>query len=416
LRILLLSNLYPPHVEGGAEILAADVAGGLQKLGHELCILTSTYGVAKAQQDGNIWRTLHTAPVAHFNQRRSILSQFNQFLNYYRRYHSPANARELQRLVAALRPDVLYIWEITGIGVTSLLNVLPKIQIPIVFHLGSYWLIYASSPETEQSRLNLRKLKQLLIGTVPALPQSSFIAVSGTVKQKYVDVGFDPEHIEIIYNGIDPRFLDLPKAARKTSRDSTKVPVELLFVGRLRVEKGILVILKALDLLLNAPGSTLAETYALHLNIFGNGDKVYVDELQAFLKEKGLAHMVTFHGRVPQDELIQHYDQSDIMLVPSLWQEPFGLIIAEAMARGVPVIASNLGGPAEILTHDVDGLLVEPGNEQALALAIQQLSEHPEQRQQLVQAAQATVRERFTIARNAQRVEQHLQKAIQKKT
>src|SRR5439155_4114977 len=104
-------------------------------------------------------------------------------------------------------------------------------------------------------------------------------------------------------------------------------------------EKGILVILKALDVLVNEEGRKDTEKPFLHLNIFGTGDKTYVDELQTFLHAKDLTHIVTFHGKVPQDELIKHYDRSDIVLVPSLWREPFVLVVVEAMARELPVIA-----------------------------------------------------------------------------
>ena len=55
MRILLLSNLYPPHVLGGAEILARDYAVNLEELGHEVTVLTSSYGLPRAQQDGNTW-------------------------------------------------------------------------------------------------------------------------------------------------------------------------------------------------------------------------------------------------------------------------------------------------------------------------------------------------------------------------
>ena len=412
MRILLLSNLYPPHVQGGAEILAGDVAAGLEKLGHEILVLTSSEGLLKAQQDGSIWRTLSSAPPAHFDRRRPLWQQFNLPLNYYRRYHCPANAEELRRVIAVTQPDVLYIWEITGIGVISLLKALPDLKLPIVFHLGSYWLLYAQSPETEQSRLHFHKLKQWLIGSLPPLHWTSFIAVSATVKQQYVQGGFDAERIEVIYNGIDSRFLTLPPI--DDSRDNTRGPTQLIFVGRLRVEKGVLVILKALEQLVHESGLADKATPSLHLNIFGTGDQVYVNELERFVYEKKLTHLVTFHGRISQDELIGYYDRSHIMLVPSLWREPFGLVIAEAMARGLPVIASHVGGPAEILTHEVDGMLVEPGDERALAIAIRQLLENPEKRKHLGQAAQITVQERFTIEQNAKGVELHLLRAIQK--
>jgi glycosyltransferase involved in cell wall biosynthesis len=413
-RILVLSNLYPPFVEGGAEILAGDIAAGLERLGHDVIVLTSSHGLSKPEHDGKIWRSLQPAPHVYFDRQRSFWSQLNQAFNYYRRYHNAANARTLRQVVAATAPDILYIWEITGIGVNSLLKVLPDLNIPIVFHLGSYWLLYARSPETEQSRLRLRWLKQGLIGTVPELTWTSLIAVSATVKQEYVRSGFDPKRIEVIYNGIDPRFLTLPRSA-----SNEEEAFQLLFVGRIRVEKGILVLLKALDLLMhemNGPDllseAKHLDSPPLHLHIFGDGDETYISELKTFLHEKGLTELVTFHGKVPQDDLIQHYDSCDLMLVPSLWQEPFGLVVAEAMARGLPVIASNVGGPAEIITHEKNGLLVEAGDERALALAIRQLINDSEKRERFGQAARSTVQERFVIVENASRVEQHLHRAL----
>jgi glycogen synthase len=411
MRILLVSNLYPPYVEGGAEILARDVATELTRLGHEVLTLTSSYGLAKARKDEGVWRTLRLFPVAHFDKRRSALQQLNQLYNFYRRYHCAANARELRRVIAETKPDVLYIWEITGIGAASLMKTLSHLDIPIVFHLGSYWLLYASKPETEQSRVKASTLKQRLIGSFPIPKHASMIAVSETVKQQHVEAGIDPSRIEVIYNGIDASFLALPKAERVQSEE--KQPFQLLYVGRLRVEKGITVIFKALSLLAKDRGALQSGKLPLHLHIFGSGDKLYIDELQALLQEKALTQAVTFHGKIPQHELIAWYDRADVMLVPSLWQEPFGLVIAEGMARKLPVIASNLGGPAEILTHEVNGLLVTPGNEQELAMAIGRLMDDQALRDRLGTAARQTVEERFTIESDARLAEQRLLRAVQ---
>jgi glycosyltransferase involved in cell wall biosynthesis len=410
MRILLVSNLYPPYVEGGAEILAHDVATELTKMGHEVMTLTSSYGLVKVRKDEGVWRTLRIFPVAHFDKRRSALQQFNQLYNFYRRYHCAANARELRRVIAETKPDVLYIWEVSGIGVTSLMKTLAHLNIPIVFHLGSYWLLYASKPETEQSRMKASALKQRLIGSFPIPKHASMIAVSETVKQQHVEAGIDAARIEVIYNGIDTSFLDLPKAERAQSEE--KQPFQLLYVGRLRVEKGIAVIFKALSLLAKERDVSKSGELPFHLHIIGSGDKVYIDELQALLREKDLIRAVTFHGKIPQHELIAWYDHADVMLVPSLWQEPFGLVIAEGMARKLPVIASNSGGPAEILTHEGNGLLVTPGDEQQLAMAIGRLLDDQQLRERLGMAAHQTVEERFTIESDAKNAEQHLLRAI----
>ena len=414
MRILLLSNLYPPYVLGGAEILARDYVINLEESGHEVVVLTSSYGLPSAQQDGNIWRTLHYAPAAHFDPNRRLWRQINLLSDYYQSFHNAANVQELQRVITATKPDVLYIWEITGIGLNSMLKALNTVNLPVVFHLGNYWLHYTLSPQTEQTRLHTRWLKKMLIGRVPSLTYTSLIAVSHSVKQEYAGAGCDAERIEVIYNGIDARFLNTPRNEDENSHFTTEPKakdIQVIYVGRLSLEKGVMMILQALDILVKEQNR-----YHFHLNIFGDGDEVYIRELEAFLQQKQLVQCVTFHGKVPQDELIKHYDRSDIMLVPSIWKEPFGLVVAEAMARGLPIIASNLGGPAEIVTHDVDGLLIEPGNVQALIAAILQLSADPAKCKQLGQAARSTVQERFMIEENAKRVEQHLQRAILRKS
>ncbi len=408
MRILLLSNLYPPHVLGGAEIVARDYAVQLATLGHEVTVLTSFYGLSKPEQDGHILRTLHYTPAAHVDRGRPLWQQLGLLSDYYRYFHHPASVRELRRVIAETRPDVLYIWEITGLGMNSLLHALHDIHIPVVFHLESYWLQYALTAETGQTRLRTKQLKKLLIGNVPALHYTSIIAASEAVKQEYTAAGCDPNRIEVIYNGIDARFLDTPRSSSETDGSDE---IRLIYVGRLCDEKGVHIILKALDMLVNEQGRR-----NFHLDIFGEGDEAYVKELHAFLNEKRLSERVTFHGKVPQEQLIRAYDRATIMLIPSIWKEPFGLVVAEGMARGLPVITSNLGGPAEIVTHGVDGLLTEPGDVQAVAAAIAQLADDSALRVRLTHAARATVQERFMIEKNARRVEAHLQRAIQPET
>ena len=76
------------------------------------------------------------------------------------------------------------------------------------------------------------------------------------------------------------------------------------------------------------------------------------------------------------------------------------------------MIASNVGGPAEIITNEIDGLLVEAGNERALALAIAELINDTEKRERFGQVARSTVQVQFVIEENVRRIEQHLQQAV----
>lgn len=410
MRILLLSNLYPPDVEGGAEILAGEIAAGLIRQGHEVYVLTSSPrgGDVLRAPDQYIQRTLRLAGPVRVDHRRALWRQLDLPIHYYRRFHQPASALELRRVVAMVQPDVLYCWEITGLGVISLLQALPELRLPVVFHLGSYWLLYARSPETEESRLRARWLKRWLIGAVPALTWTSAIAVSEALKGAYVGAGFDSQRIEVIHNGAGPRFVETPPPARE---EHPATPVRLLFVGRLCREKGVMTALRALDRLTRETKRvTGAARYAL--DIAGDGDVAYAGELRAFADQAGLGDRVVFHGRVPQEKLIDLYDRADMLLNTSLWEEPFGLTTVEAMARGLPVIATRVGATPEIVVPDATGLLVAPGDEQALAGAIARLAADPARRDHLSAAARRLVEERFTMETNSERVARHLYRAV----
>lgn len=410
-RILMLSNLYPPDVEGGAEILAGDIADGLARQGHDVHVLTSSPDPSVLASHPRVRRTLRLAGPVRVDPGRPLWRQIHLPYRYYLRFHQPTNAHELRRVVAEVRPDVLYIWEITGLGVTSLLSTLPTLRLPIVFQLGSYWLLYARSPETAQSRFHAQWLKRWLIGTVPRLAWTSLIAVSGAVKEEYVRAGFDADRIEVIHNGISPRFLQTPPRRGATNPNGHSQPMRLLYVGRLCPEKGVAGAIRALGSLIAGDEAT-PDGAEFSLDIVGDGDPAYIRMLQAYVRENRLAERVTFHGRVPQDTLIEYYNRADVLLNPSLWREPFGLTTVEAMARGLPVIASRTGGTAEIITPGINGVLTAPGDEHALASAIRQLAENPAQRARMADAARRMVEEHFTIEENARRIAHHLQRTL----
>jgi len=386
MRILLLSSLYAPHIVGGAEIAARNYAEQLEKLGHEIFVLTSSYGLDAPKQEGRIWRTLRFVP-GHFWS-----------------YRYPANAVELRRVIAEVQPELLYVWEIMGLGLVPILKVLNASNIPVVYQQQSYWLLYVLKLQTGYSYVRYRWIKRLLIGAVPFPRYTSMIAVSDVVKEEHVKLGCDAKRIEVIYNGIDESFITTP-CSQEDHKEADHI--RLVYVGRLCSAKGVLVLLKAMDILVNEQKQA-----QFTLDIFGADDEEYTKKLYDFVKEKRLESAVIFHGKVRQGELIRQYDRADIVIIPSIWKEPGCAVIIEAMARGVPLIATNIGGTSEMVTHGVDGLLVEPGDEHALAATILQLAYDSSLRNKLAEASCATVKERYTVEGTARRIEQHLLKAL----
>ncbi len=115
-----------------------------------------------------------------------------------------------------------------------------------------------------------------------------------------------------------------------------------------------------------------------------------------------IAHRVTFVDHI--EDLSWVWSALTVLVVPS-WQEAFSIVLIQAMAAGLPVIASRVGGPAEIITHGVTGWLVPPREIQPLAEAIERLLDEAPLRERLGRAARAEVRQRFDRSRIIERIE-----------
>jgi glycosyltransferase involved in cell wall biosynthesis len=161
--------------------------------------------------------------------------------------------------------------------------------------------------------------------------------------------------------------------------------------------------LKRVELLLRAVPLVLAAEPQASFVVIGGGDPTfeadYPAELHALADEFGITDAVTFTGHVADaGALIDDLD----LLVNTAQREPFGLIYLEGMARRVAVVAPRSGGSAEIIRHEVDGLLVDEADVDQLAAAIAALLRDPARRQRMGAAGRERVLEHFTVARMAQ--------------
>jgi glycosyltransferase involved in cell wall biosynthesis len=130
--------------------------------------------------------------------------------------------------------------------------------------------------------------------------------------------------------------------------------------------------------------------------LFGEYD--YAASLRDLASELGVSDRVEFVGFVPA--VGTELARLDVLVVPSLVPEGFGLTVIEGMAAGLPVVAPDAGGPADIVTDGVDGVLVPPGDAVALASALRRLASDPPTRQRLGDAARRRAAD-FTPARSA---------------
>jgi D-inositol-3-phosphate glycosyltransferase len=177
----------------------------------------------------------------------------------------------------------------------------------------------------------------------------------------------DRQRVVIQPNLVDLRDLSCVAALRR-ARDFG-CPLRLLIVTRLDAIKGVDVAIRAL--------AELTQERAV-LRILGQGDEHYVEHLHHLARRMGVSDRIEWGGMVPRDRLPEEYENADMLLVPSRY-ETFGVVIVEAMAAGLPVIASNVGGIPDVVKGGCCARLVQADNPAALARAIRELSENPEE-------------------------------------
>ena len=180
-----------------------------------------------------------------------------------------------------------------------------------------------------------------------------------------------PGHYDIIPNGIDLEHFspDVPPVD-----EFCDGKLNLLFVGRLEPRKGLNYLLKAYQRVgQEIPGSRLI--------IVGPGTRLR-RKYKRQVKREDLKD-VTFAGYVPYAELPSYYKTCDIFCSPATGRESFGIVLLEAMALGKPVVASNIEGYASVVSDGIEGLLVPPKDDRALAQALISLMTDQSLRQQM---------------------------------
>ncbi len=209
------------------------------------------------------------------------------------------------------------------------------------------------------------------------------IAISGGLARYLADrEGFDPATFEIVHYGIEPGPAPAPPPGAP----------RLAIVGRLIPIKGH-------DVLFRALAAVRGDVPGLTLEVAGDGP---LDaELRATVSRLGLDDVVSFVGRVAPVAPV--YERAEVVVVPS-HGEGFGMVALEAMERGRPVIASAVGGLPEIVDDGVTGLLVPPGDAEALGAAIRELAGDRSRSAAMGASARERALEQFSQERCTERI------------
>jgi glycosyltransferase involved in cell wall biosynthesis len=241
--------------------------------------------------------------------------------------------------------------------------------------------------------------------TVGNLLVSRVVTNSRATAEAFAESGGRVERMCVVYNGIDPTPF---RSVVQVEMDSLRrelglvgVPVVSVF-SRLAPWKGQHVLLESL--------TRLPEVHALLVGapLFGEDD--YAEDLRQLAKTLDVADRVHFLGFRRDVPLLMRL--SDIVVHTSVAPEPFGRVIVEGMLARRPVVAARAGGAAEIVDDGVSGVLVAPGDANALAAALTDLLANPAWAQALAETGYKVALERFTLRSMLENVEQQMQQAV----
>ena len=313
-RLLVASSYFPPKM-GGLERYAFEMAKGAAGAGMEVDIITSGRSARIEHEPNGEGMTVHRLPVR------------------FRIQDTPVNPRwlfDIRRLVRAINPDVVNVHlpvPFLGDLVAFFTRGAPVI---VTYHCGSM--------KGHGFLLNrLTDFYEQLILPVTLRKASRVICTSEYVRQTFLR-RYQRKSVTI-NPGVDTTVF-----TRRTGRPEER---SVVFVGDFRTGlKGIGYLREAIRRL---PGTTL--------HVVGRGIPV---------ESPG----TVYHGELHGEELVSRIQDSQALVLPSDWPEAFGMVLLEAMACGVPVIGTDIGGISGIIRDHVDGLLVPPGDASALADAI----------------------------------------------
>ncbi|HDR9474542.1 glycosyltransferase family 4 protein [Burkholderia multivorans] len=360
-RILVVSNLFPPHVLGGAEVVARRQALGIAASGHDVVVFTGRIAESvdargrldREDDDGMvIWRTSLTSFEANDNFRNDrVAEHFRAILN-------------------AEQPDLVHFHNMAGLGM-HLIPLARRRGVPVVVTLHDLWgVCYRGTklrddgsicgnteecgthcsasihPHDLAHSLPIRLRRDYIVWCLGHA--SALVSPSASLADAYVNAGAAKrDRTFVISNGIDlSPFRELKRVPSTMTR--------FLCVAYMGEHKGIPDLIEAARCL--AADVSLKGRWSLTIA----GDGHLLGDIQRKIVDYGLGEFVQSLGRVPRERVVELMSTSDVIVLPSRWPENEPVSLLEAMAAGMAQLATDVGGNGALIEPGKTGMLVPP--------------------------------------------------------
>jgi glycogen synthase len=429
-KILVLTNLYPPHHAGTYDLRCQSVTELFRLRGHSLLVLTSNHGLNTEQRDEEIHRRL----LLNGAYGHPLVAGLRELQKLEERNH-----RALSEAIAEFQPDLVYVWSLRGLS-KALIFALRHSRLPVVYDVADRWMAdevredpwlrWWNAPGTNLTRSSLELAGQRnrldavaptrMMKGIDRIPevygrpeivanvQADSIAAfrfdrlyfcSRALKQATEQAGFHVRHGEVIYPGIPTEhFVGDVKPATAPLK-------KFLVVSSLDESSGVMTAVQAM---LRARENKAPAA----LSIYGRGETDYISQVRSFIVQNSLPiEFLTVSNQ--NRDLAAIYRQHDALLYTAECEEPFATVPLEAMACGLPVIGAYIGGARELFRHGENALTYTPGDAVELASRIQELQMQPALRRQMAETAQAEVQSRYNETTVADQIENYFNTTLE---
>jgi phosphatidyl-myo-inositol alpha-mannosyltransferase len=343
LKIGMVSEFYYPQPGGVSEHIRS-LSNELEILGHQVVVITSNLRGNVCEPGPRVVRLGRSLPV-RYNGSLSRITVGRGL------------RRGLSRILEEEDPDLLHIHN--PLMPTLPLLALHQARCPVVATFHSQF------PRDLLLTLLRRPLEELF------WKLQARMAVSLSA-QRSVGRLF-PGDYRVVPNGVDFDFISTAAAqARRERVTAPRKRLRVLFVGAMVPRKGLPCLLRAFERLAARRGD-------VELVVVGDGPAL--PAMRRLVPGEARA-LVRFAGSVSRTRLARYYATSDIFCAPGLGRESFGMVLLEAMAAGLPVVASDIEGFRNVLTHGQEGLLVPPNQPEVLARTLEELLDNPDDREE----------------------------------
>lgn len=332
MKVLVLSNIFPPGFIGGYELGAYEVAKGLQSKGHRVEVLTSDYFLDNGEPGFNlsVVRSLRCTSLSH------ELVPPDQFLGAYYNFH---NIRAISDAIRRFKPDLVLAFNLHGLGAISIIQFLQRLQVPLVLYLMDNIFAgvdHGSALHTTYERI-FGRLQLSASTRVVAMSRNVASEVESTLRTDLGDIDFVPGWVQLETLG--------SRELRYRRNGVTK----FVFCSRVAPHKGT-------DVMLSAAHQLVSQGHTdFTIDVYGAGQ---VAQFMQSVQSLGLSRHVEYKGLLSKEEMLPALAHYDALLFPTWEREAFGFVASEAAATGaLPVITAGIGA-SEWFLDGIDSLKI----------------------------------------------------------